>query len=362
MPKLVVEDLHLRYGSVEVLKGIDAKFEEGSVVCLLGRSGSGKTTLLRSIAGLEEPYQGAIRVDGRPVFDAKARINLAPERRELGFVFQSYALWPHRTVFENVAYGLRLRGESKAAIKTKVQDTLEGVGLGALAERYPSQLSGGQQQRVAIARALVYEPPIILLDEPLSNLDAKLREEARIWIRRLIKRRGITAVFVTHDQSEALAIADQVVLLDGGRLVQSGTPEDLYERPATLFASEFMGTNNTLSVAVESRHEGRALVAINGHRLWGTARSCATANGSANGHAAPGQGDAKGVIRIEAVRLADGAGENRLPAEYETSIYLGNQFEHLFRCGDQTIRVLSDKRASPGTHWLECPQDRLWVF
>ncbi|AWN38470.1 ABC transporter ATP-binding protein [Methylobacterium radiodurans] len=350
MPKLLIEDLHLRYGAVEVLKGIDAQFEEGSVVCLLGRSGSGKTTLLRSIAGLEEPYRGAIRIDGRPVYDAGAGVNLPPERRDLGFVFQSYALWPHKTVFENVAYGLRLRGQSKADITRRVQESLDGVGLGALGERYPSQLSGGQQQRVAIARALVYEPPVILLDEPLSNLDAKLREEARIWIRSLIKRRGITAVFVTHDQAEALAIADQVVLLDGGKLVQSGTPEDLYERPATLFASEFMGTNNTLSVAVSERRDGRVLVDLGGHRLWGVDR--------ANG----GQPAGKGVIRLEAVRLAEAPGENRVPAEYETSIYLGNQFEHLFRCGGQTVRVLSDRRAGPGPHWLECPPERLWVF
>jgi iron(III) transport system ATP-binding protein len=352
MPKLVIEDLHLRYGSVEVLKGIDARFEEGSVVCLLGRSGSGKTTLLRSIAGLEEPSHGAIRIDGRAVFDAGAKVNLPPERRDLGFVFQSYALWPHRTVFENVAYGLRLRGTDKAGIGTKVQAALDGVGLGALGERYPSQLSGGQQQRVAIARALVYEPPVILLDEPLSNLDAKLREEARIWIRALIKRLGITAVFVTHDQSEALAIADQIVLLDGGRLIQSGTPEELYERPATLFASEFMGTNNTLSVAVAERRAGRARVTLGQHSLWGTDRA---ESGTA-------KGDAKGVIRIEAVRLVDGAGENRVPVEYETSIYLGNQFEHLFRCGGQSLRVLSHQRVGPGTHWVECPPDKLWVF
>ena len=360
MPKLVIEDLHLRYGTVEVLKGIDAQFEEGSVVCLLGRSGSGKTTLLRSIAGLEEPYRGAIRIDGKPVYDAGQGVNLAPERRDLGFVFQSYALWPHKTVFENVAYGLRLRGQAKAEIGAKVQAALDGVGLGALAERYPSQLSGGQQQRVAIARALVYEPPVILLDEPLSNLDAKLREEARIWIRALIKRRGITAVFVTHDQAEALAIADQVVLLDGGRLVQSGSPEDLYERPETLFASEFMGTNNTLSVAVTERRDGRALVELGGHQLWGVDRvGSAAAAGPAEGQA---NGTAKGVIRIEAVRLVDGAGQNRLAAEYETSIYLGNQFEHLFRCGGQTIRLLSDRRTGPGRHWLECPPERLWVF
>lgn len=354
MPKLAIEDLHLRYGAVEVLKGIDAQFEEGSVVCLLGRSGSGKTTLLRSIAGLEEPSKGAIRIDGRPVYDAAARINLPPERRDLGFVFQSYALWPHKTVFENVAYGLRLRGVSKADLAAKVQAALDGVGLGQLAGRYPSQLSGGQQQRVAIARALVYEPPVILLDEPLSNLDAKLREEARIWIRSLIKRLGITAVFVTHDQAEALAIADQVVLLDDGRLVQSGSPEDLYERPATLFASEFMGTNNTLTLALERRQGEQALVSLGGHRLMGTLREGAASGGAAR--------EAKGVIRIEAVRIADGAGQNRVPAEYETSIYLGNQFEHLFRCAGQIIRVLSDRRTGPGTHWLECPAERLWVF
>ncbi|MFB9266579.1 ABC transporter ATP-binding protein [Bradyrhizobium erythrophlei] len=351
MPDLVIEDLHLRYGSVEVLKGIDAKFEKGSIVCLLGRSGSGKSTLLRSIAGLEEPFCGAIRIGDLSIFDAKARVNLPPERRDLGFVFQSYALWPHRTVFDNVAYGLRLRGRGAQEVGDKVKMALDGVGLGAFAERYPSQLSGGQQQRVAIARALVYEPPVLLLDEPLSNLDAKLREEARIWIRGLIKRLDITAVFVTHDQSEALAIADQIILLDGGRLVQSGSPKELYNHPTSLFASEFMGTNNTLSAKVLTQADGRTLIKVSGQPLWG--RTCSARFQS---------DEARSVVRVEAVRLAERPQENSLLADYETSIYLGDQFEHLFRCGNQTIRMHSANECRPGAYWLEIPHERLWVF
>jgi iron(III) transport system ATP-binding protein len=350
-PKLQVENLYLRYGPVEVLKGIDATFVEGSVVCLLGRSGSGKTTLLRAIAGLEEPSSGAIRLDGRAIYDGAARVNMPPEQRGLGLVFQSYALWPHKTVFDNVAYGLKLRGNQRGDIAKRVADVLEGVGLGALGDRYPYQLSGGQQQRVALARALVYEPPVILLDEPLSNLDAKLREEARIWIRGLIKRLGLTAVFVTHDQVEAMAIADRVVLLDQGRIVQEGSPQGLYNEPVSLFASEFMGSNNTLASKVLEKRDGAARIALAGVPLWGQDRA---------GHAV-GQ-DATGVIRLEEVQLADGPGDNRVPVELETSIYLGGRFEHVFKAGDVQLRAFGHRPVSEGAHWLHMPADRLWIF
>src|SRR5215468_11648574 len=174
MAELLVRDLAVRLGDNEILKGASMTVSRGEVVALLGPSGSGKTTLLRAIAGLETPHQGSIRIDGRTLFDAASGVQIPAERRGLGLVFQSYALWPHRTVFDNVAYGLKLRGTSGAEIKQRVEKTLAQIGLGHLAARYPHQLSGGQQQRVAIARALVYEPPVILLDEPLSNLDAKL--------------------------------------------------------------------------------------------------------------------------------------------------------------------------------------------
>src|SRR5262249_29714587 len=227
-----------RLGDNEILKGVSLSVPAGEVVALLGPSGSGKTTLLRAIAGLETPHQGSIAIGDTVFFDAGRAIDLPAERRGLGLVFQSYALWPHRTVFDNVAYGLRLRGVASADIKARVEIALGQIGLAHLAARYPHQLSGGQQQRVAIARALVYEPPVILLDEPLSNLDAKLREEARAWLRTLIVTLGLSAICVTHDQVEAMAIADRITLLNGGVIEQEGTPTALYNDPRTLFAAE----------------------------------------------------------------------------------------------------------------------------
>jgi iron(III) transport system ATP-binding protein len=227
MNKLVVEDLHLQYGDNPVLKGVSLALSPGEVVALLGASGSGKTTLLRSVAGLESPSRGRIAIGDSVLYDRAAGIDMPVERRSLGLVFQSYALWPHRTVFENVAYGLKLRGTDKTAVAERVREALNNLGLRHLAERLPHQLSGGQQQRVAIARALVYNPPVVLMDEPLSNLDAKLREEARAWLRELIVRLHISALVVTHDQTEAMAMSDRILLLNAGRIEQQGTPEEM---------------------------------------------------------------------------------------------------------------------------------------
>src|SRR3954462_3960653 len=202
MADLIVKDLRLRLGDNEILKGVSVSVTPGQVVALLGPSGSGKTTLLRAIAGLEVPHAGTIAIGDKVFFDPARKIDLPAEKRGLGLVFQSYALWPHRTVFDNVGYGLKLRNVATADIKERVTAALTNLGLGHLAERLPHQLSGGQQQRVAIARALVYNPPVILLDEPLSNLDAKLREEARAFLRELIVRLGLSALMVTHDQAE----------------------------------------------------------------------------------------------------------------------------------------------------------------
>ncbi|HEY1147541.1 MAG TPA: ABC transporter ATP-binding protein, partial [Pseudoduganella sp.] len=220
--ELSVDALHLDYGSGAsvnpILKGVSMHLQKGEVVALLGPSGSGKTTLLRAVAGLESPRTGTIDIGQRRVFDGAAGLEMPAEQRNLGLVFQSYALWPHKTVFDNVAYGLRLRKMGKGDIADRVNDVLKQLGLGHLGERYPHQLSGGQQQRVAIARALVYSPPVILLDEPLSNLDAKLREEARAFLRELIVRLGLSALMVTHDQAEAMAISDRILLLNNGRI------------------------------------------------------------------------------------------------------------------------------------------------
>ncbi|SQI94091.1 ABC transporter [Klebsiella oxytoca] len=271
MIELSVENLHLTYGDNPVLKGVSMELRRGEVVSLLGPSGSGKTTLLRAVAGLEKPTSGTIAIGKTRVYDGNPRSEIPAEERNLGLVFQSYALWPHKTVFENVAYPLRLRKVAAAEIKQRVQSVLDQLGLGHLGNRHPHQLSGGQQQRVAIGRALVYNPPVILLDEPLSNLDAKLREEARVFLRELIVKLGLSALMVTHDQNEAMAISDRILLLNNGVIEQQGTPQEMYGSPRTLFAAEFMGSNNRLHGTVTDLDNGRARIEGASWALWGMA-------------------------------------------------------------------------------------------
>jgi len=350
MIKLSVDNLHLSYGSNDILKGVSMNLSRGEVVSLLGPSGSGKTTLLRAVAGLEQPHQGVIRIDDKTVFDGAAGVELPAEKRSLGLVFQSYALWPHKTVFDNVAYGLKLRKVSGADTAQRVNAALQQLGLAHLAERLPHQLSGGQQQRVAIARALVYNPPVILLDEPLSNLDAKMREEARAWLRELIIELQLSALVVTHDQSEAMAMSDRILLLSQGRIEQQGTPQEMYANPDTLFCAEFMGNNNRLEGQVVERRDGAALIKGEGWSLWGTARG---ANAGAG---------ATGMIRLERIRLADGPGDNRLQLPLVTSMYLGDRWEHLFHRDSMRLRAYGPTPLAGGEHWLEIPRDDLWVF
>ena len=351
MADLVVKDLSLRLGDNEILKGASLTVVPGQVVALLGPSGSGKTTLLRAIAGLERPHGGSIAIGSNVFYDATRNIELPAEKRGLGLVFQSYALWPHRTVFDNVAYGLKLRGTPTAEIKSRVEKTLGQIGLGDLATRYPHQLSGGQQQRVAIARALVYEPPVILLDEPLSNLDAKLREEARAWLRTLIVTLGLSAVHVTHDQVEAMAIADRIVLLDAGTIAQEGPPTELYNEPATLFAAEFMGSNNRLDGPLLENSGGRATLQVFGERITGMARTKAAVGAKA-----------VGIIRLERVRCAASPGPNRLKMELKAPMYLGERWELVFAREHLTVRAYASAPLKPGEHFVEFPPEALWVF
>jgi len=351
MADLTVKDVALRLGDNEILKGVSVAVPAGEVVALLGPSGSGKTTLLRAIAGLETPHSGSIAIGDRVFFDAAREVELPAEERGLGLVFQSYALWPHRTVFDNVAYGLKLRGVSAAEIKTRVEKTLSQIGLGHLGARYPHQLSGGQQQRVAIARALVYEPPVILLDEPLSNLDAKLREEARAWLRTLIVTLGLSAIHVTHDQVEAMAIADRIVLLDAGVVAQEGAPTALYNEPATLFAAEFMGSNDRLDGKLVENSGGRATIELFGERLTGIART----------KVAPG-GKATGIIRIERVRCSSNPGPNRLKMELKAPMYLGERWELVFAREILSVRAYASAPLEPGEHYVEFPPEAMWVF
>jgi len=351
MPDLIVDDLALRYDQSDILRGVSVAVPAGKVVALLGPSGSGKTTLLRAVAGLERPHRGTIRIGGKVLFDAVGKIDLPAEARGLGLVFQSYALWPHRTVFANVAYGLKLRGVGAAELEQRVVKALAQIGLADLAERYPHQLSGGQQQRVALARALVYEPAVILLDEPLSNLDAKLREEARAWLRQLIVSLALSALLVTHDQIEAMAIADRIVLLNAGAVEQEGTPTELYQQPATLFAAEFMGNNNRLEGTLVERTDGGAVIAALGARLEGRART-AVAPGAA----------ASGVIRLEKVTLADGPGANRVAMTLKTQMYIGERWELVFVKDRASVRAYTPAPLADGLHHVEFPPSALWIF
>lgn len=352
MADLSVDNLKVSLGGNDILKGVSLTLKRGEIAALLGPSGSGKTTLLRSVAGLEEPSAGKIVVAGQAMYDSAQGINRPIEARGLGFVFQSYALWPHRTVFENVAYGLGLRGIGADERKAMVQKALDSLGLGKLGHRYPHELSGGQQQRVAIARSLVYGPSVVLLDEPLSNLDAKLREEARAFLKELIERENLAALMVTHDQSEALAIANKILLLNGGVVEQAGTPEEMYAAPKSLFVAEFMGSNNRVDGAIETVRDGRAKLQAGGVRLEGIMPG-AVPQAGASGSA---------VIRLESVRLADGPGPNRLALDLATSMFLGQTWEHVLRGDGVQIRLHHPGPLAHGRHHVELPVDKLWIY
>jgi iron(III) transport system ATP-binding protein len=351
MTELGVSDVSVRLGGHDILRGVSFRVSPGTVVALLGPSGSGKTTLLRAVAGLETPHAGTIRLGETVFFDAGKGVELPAEKRGLGLVFQSYALWPHCTVFDNVAYGLKLRGANPDNAREQVERVLAQIGLSKLAARYPHQLSGGQQQRVALARALVYRPAVILLDEPLSNLDSKLREEARAWLRRLIAELNLSALYVTHDQVEAMAIADRVVLLNHGMIEQQGAPADLYNAPASLFVAEFMGSNNRVEGTLIERNGSTAVMEISGHRLQGMARS-----------AAPPGSAATGVIRLERMQVAEGGGPNRIPMTLATQMYLGDRWELVFMQNDFTVRAYAPAALGKGVCHLEFPPDALWIF
>jgi iron(III) transport system ATP-binding protein len=275
-----LRDLVIRYGDVAAVNGVSFEVSRGEHVTLLGPSGCGKTTTLRAIAGLEQPSAGRISIAGQIMFDAGERRNVPTEQRGVSMVFQSYAVWPHMTVEGNVAYGLRVRKRSTAEIAAKVVAALDLVQMRHLADRPASKLSGGQQQRVALARAIAFSPTVVLFDEPLSNLDAKLRAEMRLELRELQRQLGITSVYVTHDQEEALAISDRVIVMNGGAIEQIGTPEQIYNRPRNRFVADFVGsanlikgrvrqacaTTNALEFVAEGGHLLRAMAS---HRLRG---------------------------------------------------------------------------------------------
>jgi putative spermidine/putrescine transport system ATP-binding protein len=318
-----VEGLSMRYGSIEVVKGIDLSVGAGEIVSLLGPSGCGKTTTLRAIAGFAEPHSGAVRIHGDDV------TFVPPNRRDIGMVFQGYALFPHLSVFDNVAYGLRMRRLPRAEITLRVGRALDLVKLSAFADRRPKQLSGGQQQRVAIARALVIEPRVLLLDEPLSNLDAKLRHEMRLELRRLLKQAHCATLFVTHDQEEAIVLSDRIVLMNDGRIEQQGTPREMYNRPASLFAASFLGQANFLHGTVRAlTPDGLAEVALEGQALVGQA-----CDGLRPGMAATL------VVKCERVRLLapDAQSANRITARFDLAGFLGANVQLQCTLGEQRV-------------------------
>ena len=244
MAFIEIKNLFKRFKNVVAINRIQLEVQKGEMLTLLGPSGCGKTTTLRCIAGLEKPEEGEIVIDGKAMLSQGF---VPPSKRGIGMVFQNYAVWPHMKVFNNIVYGLKIERISRQKIKERAQQVVSLVGLKGLEDRYPAQLSGGQQQRVALARALVSNPKVLLLDEPLSNLDAKLREELRFEIKSLVRRMGITAVYVTHDQAEAMVISDRIAVMNSGNIVQIGTPQEIYKNPVNKFVADFIGTMNFIS-------------------------------------------------------------------------------------------------------------------
>ena len=302
--KITLTDISKSFGGKRVIRPTSLVVESGSFTTLLGPSGCGKTTLLRIIAGLETPDTGEIRFDDRVVYSAEGGINVPPEKRGLGFVFQDFALWPHMSVYENVAFGLRAARNTKG-LDEKVRAALHAVQLDEFAMRYPHQLSGGQQQRVAFARAIVIEPQCILFDEPLSALDALLREEMRTELKELISRLGITAVFVTHDQTEAMSMSDKIAVLNGGTVEQYDSPELIYSAPATRFVARFIGSSDWI--------------------------------------------DDERMFRPETAHTSPCGGAEEFTARVVSAQFMGGSYQTRLECGGQPWTLITSERMQVGT-------------
>jgi iron(III) transport system ATP-binding protein len=262
MPDVKIEKLIKRFGNVTAIAEVDIHIPDGKIITLLGPSGCGKTTTLRCLAGFENADEGQIWIGDRLIFDSRQKINLSPQKRGMGMVFQSYAVWPHMSVFENIAFPLRIRKAARSEVDERVARALSMVGIEELKDRLPSEISGGQQQRVAFARAIVYEPAVLLLDEPLSNLDAKLREQMRFEILELQRKIGVTTVYVTHDQEEAMVLSDEVLIMDFGKVIQRGDPEAIYFDPSNEFVADFIGKINFLNGTITQLEESASVVGI----------------------------------------------------------------------------------------------------
>ena len=323
---VVFENVVKKYGEVTALKALNITIEPGTLVTLLGPSGCGKTTTLRLIAGLEPATSGKVLIGGRDV------THLSATYRSVSMVFQSYALFPHMTVRENVAYGLTVKGMKKNEAHGKADTGLEMVGMKGFGDRLPSELSGGQQQRVAVARAIVLEPEVLLLDEPLSNLDAKLRRHVREEIRQIQQDLGLTAVYVTHDQEEAMAVSDRIIVMKDAEIAQEGSPHDLYERPNSAFIADFIGDANLIECEVVSAADGGAEIAVAGQKLMVPNEA---------GH----KGVVKMVLRPHQIHLSDG-GEG-FDGNITYAAYLGNQIQYTLDGQLGPIFAIADTTANP---------------
>jgi iron(III) transport system ATP-binding protein len=346
------------YGNVTVLDGVSLRAEQGELVTLLGPSGCGKTTTLRCIAGLERVERGEIRIGDRLVASAERGVFLAPNRRDIGMVFQSYALWPHMTVFANVAYPLRVRRRDRAGLRRAVMDILATVGMDGYAARHVTELSGGQQQRVALARAMVGRPGLLLLDEPLSNLDAKLRRSMRKEIRDAHDLSGGTSVYVTHDQEEAIALSDRVVVMQHGRIEQVGTPRTIYREPATRFVADFVGFENLVAGTVSESRDGATGVKLG--------------SGPGPVWAGLGAAPAAGTGVVLAARADDleigepgapgapGAPDGAIAGVVRSRFYAGGRVEYLVEAAGTPLVVRAPEAPGPGLEagreaWVRFP-------
>ena len=326
MASVELRDLTKRYGEVAVVDDISLTIEHGHLVCLLGPSGCGKTTTLRLIAGFVDPSEGEIRVGDKLV--SSPAHSVPPEKRNMSMIFQSYALWPHMTVAENIVYGLKLRKLDRDTIGKKLEAILATTHLAPLAQRYPGELSGGQQQRVALARALIVEPETLLLDEPLSNLDANLREEMRFEVRRLHDAYRYTTVYVTHDQSEAMTTADLIAVMNAGKIEQAGSPEEIYDRPRSEFVARFIGSSNVI--------KGKGLDAAR-IDFAGTPLRCTGAKINA-GASTPVSIRPHDVV----ISATQRQGENVVPATVVRQVFLGGTRDYMVEAKDGTqLRVLT---------------------
>ena len=334
-----VTGLRKRFGREAAVDGISFGVEKGRILTLLGPSGCGKTTTLRCIAGLEHPDEGAIIIDGEPMTSARDGIFVPTEKRSVGMVFQSYAVWPHMTVFQNVAYPLEVRKWPGARIAARADEVLGMVGLARFRDQYATKLSGGQQQRVALARALIFNPRVLLFDEPLSNLDAKLREQLRIEIVRVQREVGITSVYVTHDQAEAMVISDQIIVMNDGRIQQQGDARAIYTRPANRFVAEFIGLANLLAGAATAPDglDGLLRAEID----LGLGRQVVLRAPPPDGTVAPG---ARVLISIRPEDVEIGpvdsaGGDNRLEGAVASAVYMGTHVDYQIEAGAVRLRV-----------------------